>query len=225
MRVHDELAFMPATELLARIGRRDLSPVEVVDAFLERIGQRNKTLNAYVLVLADEARQKARDAEKALTGKQAPPPVLGLPIAIKDLFDMKAGVPNTFGCKPFKDYVPDASATYVERLERAGAIVLGKTNTPEFGHKGITDNYLFGPTSTPFHIGKNAGGSSGGSAAAVAAGLAPIAQGSPCGGSLPLPAPRGRGFGVKAPVPPAAPAARARARLSPAPLPPPGAPP
>ena len=188
MKVHDELAFMPATELLARIGRHDLSPVEVVDAFLERIGRLNKELNAYVLVLADEAMQKARDAEKALSGKQEHPPLLGLPIAIKDLFDMKAGVPNTFGCKPFKDYVPDVSATYVERLERAGAIVLGKTNTPEFGHKGITDNYLFGPTSTPFHIGKNAGGSSGGSAAAVAAGLAPIAQGSDGGGSIRIPA-------------------------------------
>src|SRR5256885_13164571 len=188
MKVHDELAVRPANELLARIRRRDLSPVEVVDAFLERIGRMNKELNAYVLVLADEARQKARDAEKDLTGKQEQPPLLGLPIAIKDLFDMKAGVPNTFGCKPFKDYVPATSATYVERLERAGAIVLGKTNTPEFGHKGITDNYLFGPTSTPFHIGKNAGGSSGGSAAAVAAGLAPIAQGSDGGGSIRIPA-------------------------------------
>src|SRR6266571_3871554 len=156
MKVHDELAFMPATELLARIGRRDLSPVEVVDAFLERIGRLNK-----------------------------------------ELIDMKAGVPNTFGCKPFKDYVPAASATYVERLERAGAIVLGKTNTPEFGHKGITDNYLFGPTSTPFHIGKNAGGSSGGSAAAVAAGLAPIAQGSDGGGSIRIPAAWCGVFGFK----------------------------
>src|SRR6266550_1382952 len=197
MKVHDELAFMPATELLARIGRHDLSPVEVVDAFLERIGRLNKELNAYVLVLADEAMQKARDAEKALSGKQEHPPLLGLPIAIKDLFDMKAGVPNTFGCKPFKDYVPDVSATYVERLERAGAIVLGKTNTPEFGHKGITDNYLFGPTSTPFHIGKNAGGSSGGSAAAVAAGLAPIAQGSDGGGSIRIPAAWCGVFGFK----------------------------
>src|SRR2546422_2831257 len=198
MKVHDELAFMPATELLARIGRRDLSPVEVVDAFLERIGQRNKALNAYVFVLADEARQKARDAETALTGKREHPPLLGLPIAIKDLFDMKAGVPNTFGCKPFKDYVPAASATYVERLERAGAIVLGKTNTPEFGHKGITDNYLFGPTSTPFHIGKNAGGSSGGSAAAVAAGVAPTAQGPPSGGAIRIPAAWGGVYWVQA---------------------------
>src|SRR5206468_236137 len=91
-----------------------------------------KELNAYVLVLADEAMQKARDAEKALSGKQEHPPLLGLPIAIKDLFDMKAGVPNTFGCKPFKDYVPDVSATYVERLERAGAIVLAVP----FAHAG-----------------------------------------------------------------------------------------
>jgi Asp-tRNA(Asn)/Glu-tRNA(Gln) amidotransferase A subunit family amidase len=190
MKVHEELGFMPATDLLARMGRRELSPVEVVDAFLARIEARNPELNAYVLVLADEARRKAREAEKALAAKNAGghPPLLGLPIAIKDLFDMKAGVPNTFGCKPFKDYVPDVSATYVERLERAGAIVLGKTNTPEFGHKGITDNYLFGPTSTPFRIGKNAGGSSGGSAAAVAAGLAPIAQGSDGGGSIRIPA-------------------------------------
>src|SRR5260370_36445726 len=92
MKVDDELAFMPATELLARIGRRDLSPVEVVDAFLERIAQRNEELNAYVLVLGDEAKRKARDAEKALTGKQEHPRLLGLAIAIKDLFGMKAGV-------------------------------------------------------------------------------------------------------------------------------------
>ena len=194
MKVHDELAYMPATDLLARIKRRDLSPVEAVDTFLDRIARLNKPLNAYILVLGDEARQKAKDAAKA---KGELPPLHGLPIAIKDLFDMKAGVPNTFGCKPFKDYVPEVSATYVERLERAGAIVLGKTNTPEFGHKGITDNYLFGPTSTPFRIGKNAGGSSGGSAAAVAAGLAPIAQGSDGGGSIRIPASWSGVFGFK----------------------------
>jgi Asp-tRNA(Asn)/Glu-tRNA(Gln) amidotransferase A subunit family amidase len=188
MKVHDELAFMPATELSARMHRRDLSPVEVVDAFLERIAERNARLNAYVLVLADEARQRARDAEKAIKAGTKVGPLYGMPIAIKDLFDFKAGVPNTFGCKPFKDWTPQVSATYVARLEQAGAIVLGKTNTPEFGHKGITDNYLFGPTSTPFHIGKNAGGSSGGSAAAVADGMAPIAQGSDGGGSIRIPA-------------------------------------
>jgi len=198
MALHVELAYMPATELVARIRRRELSPLEVVDAFLDRIEARNKELNAYVLVLRDQARQAAREAEKALTSGDALGPLHGLPIAIKDLFDFKAGVPNTFGCKPFKDWTPTVSATYVARLEGAGAIVLGKTNTPEFGHRGITDNYLFGPTSTPFRIGKNAGGSSGGSAAAVAAGLAPIAQGSDGGGSIRIPAAWCGVYGFKA---------------------------
>src|SRR5438105_7132225 len=189
---------MPATEVAARIARKDVSPVEVVDIFLERIDQHNKTLNAYVLVLHEEARRLAREAEKAVVSGVKLGPLHGLPIAIKDLFDFKAGVPNTFGCKPFKNWTPDVSATYVTRLERAGAIVLGKTNTPEFGHRGTTDNYLFGPTSTPFRIGKNAGGSSGGSAAAVAAGLASIAQGSDGGGSLRIPAAWCGVYGFKA---------------------------
>src|SRR5437879_5516892 len=198
MVLHADLAYMPATELVARIGRRDLSPVEVVNAFLERIEARNETLNAYVLVLHEEARRLAHEAEKALMSGATVGPLHGLPIAIKDLFDFKAGVPNTFGCKPFKDWTPAVSATYVTRLEEAGAIVLGKTNTPEFGHRGITDNYLFGPTSTPFRIGKNAGGSSGGSAAAVAAGLAPLAQGSDGGGSIRIPAAWCGVYGFKA---------------------------
>jgi Asp-tRNA(Asn)/Glu-tRNA(Gln) amidotransferase A subunit family amidase len=198
MAVQDELAYMPATELADRIRRRDLSPIDVVDAFLKRIELRNKTLNAYVLVLHDEARHRAREAEKAVVAGAPLGPLHGIPIAIKDLFDFKAGVPNTFGCKPFRNWTPTVSATYVTRLERAGAIVLGKTNTPEFGHRGITDNYLFGPTSTPFRIGKNAGGSSGGSAAAVADGLAPIAQGSDGGGSIRIPAAWCGVYGFKA---------------------------
>lgn len=198
MAVDEQIAFMPATELAARIRRHEISPVEVTDAFLERIDRRNKTLNAYVLVLHDDARRRAREAEQALVSGRRLGPLHGVPIAIKDLFDFKAGVPNTFGCKPFKDWTPSVSATYVTRLEHAGAIVLGKTNTPEFGHRGITDNYLFGPTSTPFRIGKNAGGSSGGSAAAVADGLAPIAQGSDGGGSIRIPAAWCGVYGFKA---------------------------
>src|SRR3989449_9496395 len=198
MAAQDELAYMPATEIAARIARRDLSPVEVVDAFLDRIDRRNQTVNAYVLVLHEEAKRLAHEAEKAVVSGATLGPLHGLPIAIKDLFDFKAGVPNTFGCKPFKDWTPTVSATYVTRLEEAGAIVLGKTNTPEFGHRGITDNYLFGPTSTPFRIGKNAGGSSGGSAAAVPAGLAPLAQGSAGGGSIRIPAAWGGVYWVQA---------------------------
>jgi len=195
MKVHEELAYMPAVEMASLIRTGKLSPVEAVDAFLDRIERINPQLNAYILLLGDEARKKAKAAENA---KGVLPPLHGLPIAIKDLFDLKAGVPNTFGCKPMKSWIAPVSATYVERLERAGAIVLGKTNTPEFGHKGITDNYLFGPTSTPFRIGKNAGGSSGGSAAAVAAGLAPVAQGSDGGGSIRIPAAWSGVYGFKA---------------------------
>src|SRR5438105_2113955 len=169
MAVQNELAYLPATEIAARIARRDVSPVEVVDYFLDRIDRDNHTVNAYVLVLHEDARRLAREAEKAVVSGARLGSLHGIPIAIKDLFDFKAGVPNTFGCKPFKSWTPTVDATYVARLEQAGAIVLGKTNTPEFGHRGITDNYLFGPTSTPFQIGKNAGGSSGGSAEAVAA--------------------------------------------------------
>jgi len=137
MALHLDLAYMPATELVARIRRRELSPLEAVDAFLARIEQKNKDLNAYVLVLGEQARQAAREAEQALVSGAEVGALHGLPIAIKDLFDFKAGVPNTFGCKPFKDWTPSVSATYVTRLEQAGAIVLGTTNTPEIGRAHV----------------------------------------------------------------------------------------
>ena len=194
----EELCFTSATELASRIRRRDLSPVEVVDAFLDRIRSRNERTNAYVLVLEEEARERAREAERALGSGSSLGSLHGVPAAIKDLSDFKAGVRNTSGSKPLADFVPEANAAHVERLEEAGAIVLGKTNTPEFGHKGVTDNLLFGPTSTPFAPGKNAGGSSGGSAAAVADGLAPIALGSDGGGSIRIPASFCGVYGLKA---------------------------
>lgn len=160
--ISDDLFFMPATELALHIRRRDLSPVEVVDAFLARIDHRNSDLNAFVVVLHDSARQAAREAEQTLTSGRDLGPLHGVPVAIKDL-DSKAGVGTTFGSRVFARFVATHTSNFVERLERAGGIVMGKTNTPEFGHKGTTDNHLFGPTSTPFAIGKNAGGSSGGS--------------------------------------------------------------
>jgi amidase/aspartyl-tRNA(Asn)/glutamyl-tRNA(Gln) amidotransferase subunit A len=184
--------------MAARIRRRALSPVEAVDAFLSRIEARNPVINAYTTVIADQARAAAREAEHAVTSGASLGPLHGLPIAIKDLYDFKAGVRNTFGCRPLANYVPDFYSTYVQRLEAAGALVLGKTNTPEFGHKGITDNLLFGPTSTPYAPGKNSGGSSGGSAAAVADGLAALAQGTDGGGSIRIPASFSGVYGFKA---------------------------
>ena len=180
--------FTSATELAARIRRGELSPVDAVEDCLDRLHERNDRTNAFVTVLEEEARERAAAAERAIGAGEPVGPLHGVPIAIKDLFDFKAGVRNTMGSKPFADFVPEVTATYVERLEDAGAIVVGKTNTPEMGHKGVTDNKLFGPTSTPFDLERNAGGSSGGSAAAVADGIVPIAQGSDGGGSIRIPA-------------------------------------
>lgn len=182
-----ELCFLPVAELAARVRRRDVSPVEVVEAYLDRIERRNPVINAYTLVLADDARKAARAAEALVMAGGPLGPLHGIPVGIKDLDDV-AGVPTSMGSLAVRDRVPKSSSIMVERWLAAGAIVLGKTNTPEFGHKGITDNPRFGPTSTPFAIGRNAGGSSGGSAAAVADGLAALAQGTDGGGSIRIPA-------------------------------------
>ena len=181
------LSFLPATELAARIRRRDLSPVEVVDACLARIEARNPSVNAFTLVLAEQAREAARRAEAEVVSGAALGALHGVPVAIKDLDDL-AGVPTSMGSRAVENRVPRESATSVARMLAAGAIPLGKTNTPEFGHKGITDNLRFGPTSTPYAIGHNSGGSSGGSAAAVADGMAAIGQGTDGGGSVRIPA-------------------------------------
>ena len=181
------ICFLPATELAARIRRRGLSPVEVVDAFLRRIEQRNPIINAYTLVLAEEARAAALQAERQVMAGGPLGALHGVPVAIKDLDDV-ASVPTSMGSLAFLNYVPKRSAVVVDRLLAAGAIILGKTNSPEFGHKGTTDNPRFGPTHTPWAVGFNAGGSSGGSAAAVADGLAALAQGTDGGGSVRIPA-------------------------------------
>jgi amidase/aspartyl-tRNA(Asn)/glutamyl-tRNA(Gln) amidotransferase subunit A len=181
------LCFLPATELAARIRRRDISPIEVVETHLRQIEERNSAINAYTVVLAEQAMDAARGAEAAVMSGRPLGPLHGVPIAIKDLDDV-AGAPTSMGSLAVLDRVPKTSAAAVERLIGAGAIVLGKTNTPEFGHKGITDNLRFGPTSTPWKVGYNSGGSSGGSAAAVADGMAALAQGTDGGGSVRIPA-------------------------------------
>lgn len=182
-----DLCFLPATELAARIRRRDVSPVEAVASYLRRIEKRNSAVNAYTLVLGEQALDAARAAEAAVMSGRPLGPLHGVPVAIKDLDDV-AGVPTSMGSLAVENRVPKTSAAAVERLLQAGAIILGKTNTPEFGHKGITDNLRFGPTSTPWKIGYNSGGSSGGSAAAVADGMAALGQGTDGGGSVRIPA-------------------------------------
>jgi len=157
--VSSELAYRSASELAVRIRRGDLSPVTVVDACFDRIERHDSAINAFVTLVEDDAREQARAAERAVEAGTDLGVLHGVPVAIKDLFDLKAGVRNTMGSKPFEQFVPEVSATYVDRLEQAGAIVVGKTNVPEFGHKATTDNLVFGPTSTPFDLERNAGGS------------------------------------------------------------------
>lgn len=178
---------VPATNLADGIAAGEYSSIAVVDAYLDRISRRNSRTNAYVTVLEDRAREQARNVDSGVADGKELGPLAGVPVAIKDLAPM-AGVRTTFGSKLFADNIAKTDAILVERLEAAGAIPIGKTNACEFGHKGTTDNGVFGPTSTPFDLDRNAGGSSGGSAAAVADGLTPLAHGGDGGGSIRIPA-------------------------------------
>ncbi len=173
----DALCFMPATELAAVIRDRRLSPVELVNAVLARIARLNPRLNAYLTVTDAEARQGAQQAEAAVMRGDPLGPLHGIPVAVKDLSYTK-GIRTTRGSLLYKDFVPDENHPMVDRLLDAGAIIVGKTNTPEFGWKGATDNRLGPPCVNPWDTERTPGGSSGGSAVAVAAGMAPIATGS-----------------------------------------------
>lgn len=183
-----DVHYRSATALAAAVRAGDLSPVDLLDAVYERIDERADRLNAFITLTRESARKRAHEAEQAAQAGDIWGPLHGIPVAIKDLHDRKAGVRNTFGAKPFDDHVADKTAATVERLEAAGAIVVGTTNTPEFGHMARTDNTLVGATPTPFDTTRIAGGSSGGSAAALADGLVPLATGSDLGGSLRTPA-------------------------------------
>lgn len=185
----DELAYMSIADLAAEIKSRRLSPVELVDASFERLRARNPDLNAFVYLNEDYARQRAQELETAIVRGEDFGPLQGLPTAIKDLSDSRPGWKGTFGgIRALKDHVIDTYCTFGQRMEDAGAIPLGKTNSPTFGFRGACDNYLFGPTHNPFDLTKNSGGSSGGSAAAVADGLVPFAEGTDGGGSIRIPA-------------------------------------
>ncbi|MFD3971824.1 amidase [Streptomyces cyaneofuscatus] len=178
---------LSAIRLADAIRRREISPVEAVRAALDRIEKINPAVNAFVTVCGERALERAAAAERAVGDGAALGPLHGVPIGVKDL-DPVAGVRMARGSLVFAEDVPQETILCVEKLEQAGAIVVGKTNTPEFGFKATTDSALFGPASTPFNRTMNAGGSSGGSAAAVASGMVPFAQGSDAGGSLRVPA-------------------------------------
>jgi aspartyl-tRNA(Asn)/glutamyl-tRNA(Gln) amidotransferase subunit A len=182
-----ELCFTPALELAALIRTGRLSPVEVIEAFARRVERLNPTLNAYCTLTLEEARHAARAAQRALAAGAQTGPLFGVPFAVKDV-TYTGGVRTTLGSRLYADYVPQEDAPLVERLRAAGAILLGKTTTPELGWKGVTDSPLFGISRNPWRPDRTPGGSSGGSAAAVAAGLAPLATGTDGAGSIRIPA-------------------------------------
>src|SRR5713226_8686491 len=198
MATSDDLCWMPASEMAPAIRRRKLSPVEVMKAVLARIERLNPRLNAFVTLTADQALKDARAAERAVMKKGATlGPLHGVPFSTKDLVITK-GVRTTFGTRLFADNVPAEDAPMVERMRAAGAIQLGKTNTPTMGWIGATHNLLFGATRNPWNLDRTPGGSSGGASAAVAAGMGPLAIGTDGGGSIRIPASFAGIFGHKA---------------------------
>ena len=182
-----DLGWIPATELAALIRSKQVSPVEVVGAVLARVERLNPTLNCFAAVTAEEARDAALSAEVAVMTGEELGPLHGVPVSIKDLLFTRR-VPTTGGSRLFIDHVPEEDAVSVERLKGAGAIIIGKTTTPEFGHKAVTESPLFGITRNPWNPALTPGGSSGGAGAAVAAGLGPLAVGTDGGGSIRIPA-------------------------------------
>ncbi|MCA1717816.1 MAG: hypothetical protein LC781_13685 [Actinobacteria bacterium] len=156
--------------LAAALRERRLSPVEVVNTLLERIESEDAKLNAFITVLPERALEEAARAEKEILAGEYRGPLHGVPVGVKDLICTE-GVRTTMGSAFFEDYVPDRSATVVSKLEEAGAILIGKTNTHEFAYGPTGDSSYFGPTRNPHDPDRIPGGSSGGSGAAVAAGL------------------------------------------------------
>ncbi len=190
-----DLVFEDATSLCARLQSRDLSAVEVLDAHLAQIERVNPTVNAVCTLDADRAMETARSLDSGPVSG----PLHGLPVGIKDLSPTK-GIRTTYGSPFFENWVPDFDALPVERLKNAGAVVIGKTNTPEFGAGSQTFNPIFGPTLNAYDATKTCGGSSGGSAVALACGLVPIATGSDLGGSLRNPAAWSNVVGIRCSV-------------------------
>lgn len=182
------LCLRSACELVAGIRRGQISALELMQAYWRRIEELNPKLHAIVtLVPVEQALEAASAADRAVSRGERTGLLHGLPIAIKDLMDV-AGMRTTFGSKVHANHVPARDCVLAEKLRRAGAIIIGKTNTPEHGLGTLTFNELFGTTLNPWDPARHAGGSSGGAAAAVAAGMLPFADGSDSGGSIRYPA-------------------------------------
>jgi aspartyl-tRNA(Asn)/glutamyl-tRNA(Gln) amidotransferase subunit A len=183
----EEICFLPAFEMKEKIASQELSSIEITEAIIERITKINPIINAYCTTTFDLAREMAKEADNRVKKGEKSGLLNGIPTSIKDLNQVK-GVRTTFGSKIYEFNVPKEDSIAVARLRKEGCVILGKTNTPEFGFKGVTDNLIFGASKNPWNLERTTGGSSGGAAAATASGLSPLAQGSDGGGSIRHPA-------------------------------------
>lgn len=190
------LGYLSACELAALISKGEISALEVMRETLDRMDRVNPGLNAFVALRPEAALAEARAVTEAIAAGKTMGPLAGIPLGVKDLED-SAGMVTSYGSIPFKDNVAKSDSIQVARLKAAGAIVVGKTNVPEFGFTGFTKNRLHGVTRNPWNPERTPGGSSGGSAAAIAGGLVPLCTGSDAGGSIRIPASYSGCFGLK----------------------------
>jgi aspartyl-tRNA(Asn)/glutamyl-tRNA(Gln) amidotransferase subunit A len=192
-----QLCELPATELARLVRQREVSPVEVVDAALERVDHLDPHLHAFVELTADRARRRARELADAVAHGEDVGPLAGVPVAVKDLI-ATAGIPTRSGSPAYRDFVPDEDDVVVERIVAAGAVVLGKTTVPEFGYSAVGHNPISPAARNPWNPALTPGGSSAGSGVAVATGMSPVALGSDGGGSVRIPAAHCGIYGFKA---------------------------
>jgi aspartyl-tRNA(Asn)/glutamyl-tRNA(Gln) amidotransferase subunit A len=192
----ESFCYTSATELARMIRSKQLSPVEIVNTYIRRIEAVNPKVNAFCNTTFDSAIQEAKQAEQAVMEGKPLGPLHGVPFSVKDLVYTK-GVRTMRGSKIFESFVPQEDAPSVERLKKGGGIFMGKTTTPEFGFKGMTDSPVTGITRNPWNLDLTPGGSSGGAAAQVAAGMTPLAVGTDGGGSIRNPASLTGIFGLK----------------------------
>jgi len=192
----EDICFISAFELKEKIKTEEISIEDLIEIFIERIEKINPIINAYCTPTFELAREMAKKSEEIVKKGENIGLLEGIPTSLKDL-TLTKGIRTTFGSKIYENFIPNEDSIYVSRLKDAGCVILGKTNTPEFGFKGATDNAIFGSTKNPWNLKKTCGGSSGGAGAAVASGLCPLAQGSDGGGSIRIPASLNGVFGIK----------------------------
>jgi len=184
--MNNKICFLSAYEMAEKIKSQELSSQEITETIIERIEKVNPKINAYCTTTFELAREMAKKADREVKNNQKLSILHGVPCSIKDLIETK-DIRTTFGCRIYENHIPTRDEVVVRRLKDAGIIILGKSNSPAYGYKGVTDNLIFGATKNPWNLEKTCGGSSGGSAAAVASGLGPLSLGSDGGGSIRIP--------------------------------------